>query len=91
MRLNGGAGDDTIIAGTGTTTINGGAGADELTASSYGNASQTTFVFNTGDVAAGEKIHLVGLDHGGNTFDITDSYRESARSGKPRYVCRHSL
>jgi Ca2+-binding RTX toxin-like protein len=54
--IQGGAGDDTIQGGAGNDTIQGGAGADFL----QGGSGQTTFVFNTGDVGAGEMISATG-------------------------------
>jgi Hemolysin-type calcium-binding repeat (2 copies). len=50
----GGAGNDTLDGGAGNDTINGGGGADVL----VGGGGTNTFIFNTGDVAAGETLEF---------------------------------
>jgi trimeric autotransporter adhesin len=52
LAITGTANADVIKAGDGNQVITGGAGADEM----RGGAGNDTFVFNTGDVAAGEII-----------------------------------
>ena len=52
LRLNGAAGNDTITGSSWADTINGGSGNDLLSGGNYGD----TYVYNTGDVDAGETI-----------------------------------
>jgi hypothetical protein len=52
LQLNGGAGNDTITGSAWADTINGGSGNDLLSGGYYGD----TYIYNTGDVDAGETI-----------------------------------
>ena len=52
LRLNGAAGNDTITGSSWADTINGGSGNDLLSGGNYGD----TYVYNSGDVDAGETI-----------------------------------
>lgn len=61
--ISGGQNADTISGGDGNDTITGGAGADSLA----GGAGVNTYIFNTGDVAAGETVTLTGTT---DTFSV---------------------
>ncbi len=67
--LTGGVGNDDLAGGSGNDTLTGGAGADRL----EGGAGDNVYLFNTGDVQAGEAVYLYNGPDATHTFRVQSS------------------